>query len=43
MVPKGLEPWLNNNFPDFYVGSNFELDWFDYRTNKTSKSQYLRR
>ena len=34
MVPKGLEPWLNNNFPDFYVGSNFELDWFDYRTTQ---------
>ena len=43
MGPKGLEPWLNNNFPDFWDGSNFELDWFDYRTNKTLKSQYLQR
>ena len=43
MVLKEPEPGFYLKNLDFWDGSNFELDWFDYRTKKTPKSQYLRR
>ena len=43
MVLKEPEPGFYLKNLDFRDGSNFELDWFDYRTKKTPKSQYLRR
>ena len=43
MVLKEPEPGFYLKNLDFWDGSNFELDWFDYRTKKTPKSKYLRR
>ena len=43
MVLKEPEPGFYLKNLDFWDGSNFELDWFDYRTKKTPKSLYLRR
>ena len=43
MVLKEPEPGFYLKNLDFWDGSNFEPFWFDCRTKKTPKSQYLRR